>query len=174
MKAVKNIVEEVKTNLQSEFDKIVGKVDAYYRNLVKSIAEKTESKIIELENNTKETQRKLQNLKDTMSLFEKHAPPLSNPVKRASFLKVNSIPQLTNKLEIDNFCLNNQLSDISQWKTDINKWNRSVTNLLKFVNDLPQITDNIRPILLSPKLRFVCTIFLSETGLYVILCIGKL
>ena len=48
--------------MQMEFDKIVGIVDKYYKILVKSISEKIEKKIIELENNIglQETQRQLQ------------------------------------------------------------------------------------------------------------------
>ena len=155
LKALKNLVDEVKTKMQTEFDKIVRKVDDYYNNLVKLVATETEKKIIELENNIQETQRKLQSLKDTMSLFKRHTPPLSTPAERASFLKDNSITQLTSKLELDNYCPVYKLSDIDQWKNDIENWNKSVTKLFHSVTDISQLIDNSRPLLITSKSRFV-------------------
>ena len=165
LKDVKNLVDEVKTRMQMEFDKIVGKVDTYYKNLVKSITEKIEEKIIEFENNMKETQRKLQSLKDTMSLFNRHTPPLSTPAERAAFLKENSITQLTNKSELDNCPASHQLSDFSQWKNDVDNWNQSLMKIIHSLKDLPQITDYIRLALITSELRFVCSI-LSESSTY--------
>ena len=161
LKAVKTQVNEVKTKLKAEFDKIVRKVDDHYKKLVKSVVEKTEAKIMELNNNIKETQRQLQSLKNTMSLFKRYASPLSTPIERASFLKDNSITQLISKSDSsDNFNTpDNKLSDISQWKNYIEYWSQSVIKLLHSVNDLPQITDiNTRPVFATPSMRFVCSI----------------
>ena len=156
METVKMLIDDVKSKLQCEFDKIVEKVDKYYDNLVKLLVEKTEEKAKELENIIDETQRKLVNLKDTVSSFNRHTPPLSTPVERAIFLKEDSITQLTSKLEIKNYFTGYHLSDISQWKNDIDNWNKSVIKLLQSVTDLPQITDNTRPVLVELRLRFVC------------------
>ena len=157
LKAIKALVEEAKTKLQTEFDKIIGKVDDYYENLVKSIVEKTEAKIIELNNNIKETQGKLQSLKDTMSLFKRYASPLSTPTERASFLKGNTITSLISKSEEDSFSPVYKLSDISHWKNDIDNWNQSVMKLLHSVKDLPQIDldEGTRPFFITSGLRFV-------------------
>ena len=159
LKAAKSQVEEVKTKIQTEFNKIVRKVDDYYKNLVKLITEKTQEKIIELENIIKETQRKLQNLKDTMSVIKKHTLPLSTPTERASFLKNNSITQLTSKSELDNYNLVHKLSDFNQWKNDIDNWNQSVMKLLRSVTDLPQLSDITRPVFVTSRSRFVCPDF---------------
>ena len=164
LKALKNLVDEVQTKMQAEFDKIVGKLNEYYKNLVKSISEKTEEKIIELENNVKETQRKLQSLKDTMSLFKKHTPPLSTPPERASFLKDNPITQLTSKLVSDNYSPVHKLPDIDQWKNDIENWNQSAMKLLHSVTDLPQLTDNSKPVLITSRSRFVYVQFYQEVS----------
>ena len=156
--AVKSLVDEVKAKLQAEFDKIVGQVDGYYNSFVKSIVEKTEVKIIELNNNMTETQGKLQSLKDTMSLFKRYTSPLSTPTERASFLKDNTITQLISKSDLGDYTPNNKLSNISQWKYDIDNWSQSVMKLLHSVKDLPQITDNTRPVFITPSMRFVCSI----------------
>ena len=168
LKDVKNLVDEVKTKMQMEFDKTVGKVDEYYKNLVKSITEKIEEKIIEFENNMKETQRKLQSLKDTMSLFKSHTPPLSTPAERAAFLKDNSINQLTSKSELDNCPTAHQLSDFSQWKNDVDNWNQSLMKIIHPLKDLPQISDYFRLALITSGLRFVCSIF-SESSICITL-----
>ena len=156
LKTARDQVEEVKTKIQTEFNKILGKVDDYYKKLVKLITEKTEEKIIELEKNKKETQRKLQSLKDTMSAYKKHKPPLSTPAERASVLKENSITQLTTKSELDNYYPVHKLSDYNQWKNDIENWNQSVMKLLQSVTDLPQLNDNTRPVFIASRSRFVC------------------
>ena len=157
--AVKSLVDEVKAKLQTEFDKIIGQVDGYYDSFVKSIVEKTEDKIIELNNNMKETQRKLQSLKDTMSLLKRYTSPLSTPTERASFRKNNTITQLISKSDLGDYTPDNKLSDISQWKSDIDNWSQFVMKLLNSVKDLPQITDSNRPVFTTSSVRFVCSIF---------------
>ena len=168
LKAVKTLIDEVKTKLKTEFDKIIGKVDDYYKKLIKSIVEKTDERIIEFNNNIKETQGKLQNLKDSVSLFKRYTSPFSTPTERASFLKDNSITQLISKSDLGAYTPDNKLSDISQWKNDIDNWNQSVMTLLHSVKDLPQINDNTRPVFTTPSMRFVCSI-LPASSLYLTL-----
>ena len=158
LEALKALTDDVKAKLQIEFEKILGKVDKYYNNVVKLVFEKTEAKTQEFEKIIAETQKKLLSLKDAMSSFERHTSPLSTPVERASVLKDDSITQLTSKLEVNNYFSGYQLPDISQWKNNIDNWNQSVMKLLHSVIDLPLITDNIRSVLITSKSRFVCSV----------------
>ena len=156
LEAMNKLIDDAKAKLQRKFNKIVRQVDEYYKNLVKLVLKKTEEKTIELENIIEETQRKLGNLKDTMSLFSRHTSPLSTPIERASILKDKSITQLTSKLEINNYFTRYHVSDINEWKNDIDNWSHSVVKLLRSVTDLPLIIDNTRPVLVELRLRFVC------------------
>ena len=163
LEAVKALIDDVKAKLQIEFEKILGKVDAYYNNVVKLVFEKTEEKTQELEKIIAETQKKLLSLKNAMSSFKRHTSPLSTPVERASVLKDDSITQLTSKLEVNNYFSGYQLSDNSQWKNNIDNWNQSVIKLLHSVIDLPLITDT-RSVLIMSKSRFVCSVLPASSS----------
>ena len=156
LETIKNFIYNFKGKLQIEFEKMVQKVDEYYTSLIKLIVEKTEEKKNELEKNLNEAQKKLQDLREIVSSFEKESSSLSTPVERASFLKNCSFKptQAISKFEV-NLHLDNQLLDISKWKNDMDSWIQSLTKLLHTVKDLPQITENTKNVLIKSRKRFV-------------------
>ena len=145
LESVQNIVKDMKEKLKIDYEKIIETIDECYNNIAKLIVGKADEKKIKLEKTINEIQEKLKSLQETVLSFERHAPPFSTVVDRASFLKDNSITRLSSKLEVIEYYLDHQLPDISQWKNAISKWSQSLTKLL---------TDN------TTELRFLCFLYL--------------
>ena len=156
LESVKRLINDVKGKLQIEHEKILAKIDEYYKNLLKLIVEKINKREVDLESNMRETQATLQSLQEMMTSYKRQSSPLSNAIERASFLRDSSITQLSTMLQVNSCCPDYQLPDISQWKHDIDDWVQSVIKLLNTVKDLPQIDDNTsRNTLVKSKLGFV-------------------
>ena len=156
LEAMKDLIDGAKGKLQIEFEKMIQRVDEYYKTLIKLIVEKTEEKKNELEKKLNETQKRLQGLREILSSIKKQASSLSTPVERASFLKDISFEptQLASKTEV-NYRSEHQLLDVIKWKEDMDIWIQSLMKLLHAVKDLPQIIDSTKPVLIKSRNRFV-------------------
>ena len=138
---VETLVNNGKKKLQQKFDKIIRTIDERCVSIKNLIIKKTDEESRELEEILSETQTKLLHLQETLSSIEKPALPVSKAAERASFLKEtsSSMTQPINKLEVINYYPSHQLSDLSQWRADVNDWFQSLTETLSNTRVLPKI-----------------------------------
>ena len=150
LETLKALISDVKNKMETEYAKIVSKVDEYFNNDIKLIIEKTDEEKKELEQIVHETQMKLQRLQEKLSSFKRYSSPLSTAVERALLLNNDETTQLTSKIENTNDHPIYQLSDISQWKSDMDDWLKSFVKMLSNAEAIPRI--NSEDILIMAKL----------------------
>ena len=149
LEEIKFMVENVKSKLQIEHEKILGNIEDCYRNTKKVILDKADEEKREIDSILQETQTKLQSLQESLSSIKRHALPTSTVVERASLLKDKSFTWMANNLNVTIYNPNHHLLDISQWRAAMNDWLQSLSKTLSKMKVLPQI--DIQDITISAR-----------------------